>query len=184
MKSITEAIYNRRSPRSYSDKKIPENVLLELFEAARWAPSSMNEQPWLYLYAYNGTEKFNKILDSLVPFNKQWAKNASVLVVSLAKKTFDYNNKENKYYFYDAGSANQNLLLAAFNSDIYGHPMGGFESSILVNNFNIPTNIEPVCVISLGYLDSPDKLPEDLRTREIAERQRRPIEEFVIQGWG
>lgn len=183
MKSLKEAIYNRRSPRSYSTEHIPINLLEEIFDAARWAPSSMNEQPWLYLYAYNGTEKFNKILDSLVPFNQQWAKNANVLVISMAKKTFDYKGKDNKYYMYDVGSANQNLLLSAFDNNIYGHPMGGFNEAKLIEYFNIPKNIEPVCIISLGYLDSPDKLPEDLKTRELAERKRKSLTEIIVPGF-
>jgi len=183
MKSLKESIYNRRSPRSFSSAQIPEEIINQLFDAARWAPSSMNEQPWLYLFAYNGTDKFDKILESLVPFNKQWAKNASVLVVSMARKNSLYNGKPNKYYLYDTGSANQNLLLAAFDYDIYGHPMGGFDSETLIKNFNIPNDIEPVTVIALGYLDSPHKLPEDLRNREIAQRERRPIKDIIVESF-
>jgi nitroreductase len=183
MKNLTEAIYNRRSIRSYSNKQISEDLLKQIFDTARWAPSSMNEQPWLYLYAYNGTEKFKKILDSLAPFNQQWAKNASVLVLSMAKKTFEYKGKENRYYMYDVGSANQNLLLAAYANNIQGHPMGGFETKKIIESFNIPDNIEPVCIISLGYADSPDKLPQDLKERELAERKRKPLNEIIVDSF-
>lgn len=180
MKSIDELIFGRKSPRSFSDKEISEELLLKMLDAARWAPSSMNEQPWLYMYALRGTEKFEKILKSLVPFNIQWAKNASALVVSFASKNSSYNNQPNKYYAYDTGSANQNLLLYAYSHDVYGHPMGGFIADTLIQEFNVPSDIEPICVIALGYLDSPDKLSEDLKKREIAPRVRKQLNEIIV----
>ncbi len=180
MKNIDEIIFGRKSPRSFSEKELSEELLLKILDAARWAPSSMNEQPWLYMYALRGSENFNKILDALVPFNIQWAKNASALLVSFARKNSSYNNQPNKYYAYDTGSANQNLLLYAFSYDVYGHVMGGFNPEVIVKEFNVPADIEPICVIALGYLDSPDKLPEDLKKREVAERVRKPLNEIII----
>ncbi len=176
---LNDLIAKRWSPRSFSNKAIDDNLLINIFEAARWAPSSMNEQPWIYYYAKRGEPGFDKILDCLMPANKIWAKNAAVLIISAANNKYKRGNTPNRHYMYDSGSANQNLLLQALELDIYGHPMGGFDVEKTITDFLLGEEIEPICIIALGYLDQPEKLEEPYRSRETAERKRKPIDEIV-----
>ncbi|MFH0736875.1 MAG: nitroreductase family protein [bacterium] len=176
---INDLIKKRWSPRSFSEKSIENNILLSIFEAARWAPSSMNEQPWIYYYAKKSEAGFEKILNCLVPANIIWAKNADVLIISTANKKYKRGNSPNRHYMYDTGSANQNLLLQALEYDIFGHPMGGFDIEKTKNLLSLTEEIEPVCIIALGYLDKPEKLEEPHRQRETAERKRKPLEEII-----
>ena len=176
---INNLVKKRWSPRSFSEKLIENDILLSIFEAARWAPSSMNEQPWIYYYSKNGEAGFEKILDCLLPSNSVWAKNANVLIISAANKKYQRSNAPNRHYMYDTGSANQNLLLQALEYDIYGHPMGGFDVEKTKTLLSLTEEIEPICIIALGYLDKPENLEEPYRSREIAERKRKPLEEII-----
>ncbi|MDP4685618.1 MAG: nitroreductase family protein, partial [Salibacteraceae bacterium] len=119
-------ITKRWSARSFAEKPISESELNTLIEAASWAASSMNEQPWHYLIAKKGSASFQKMVDCLMAGNQPWAKNASVLLLSLARKNFASNGKPNRHAMHDVGAANTTLLLQAANMDIYGHMMGGY----------------------------------------------------------
>lgn len=179
---VNELIRKRWSARSFSEKEITDDELNTIFEASSWAFSSMNYQPWRYIYVKRSDkEKFEKFVDCLSEGNKPWAKNASVLIFSLAKKNYD-DGVKNISALHDVGAANANLILQAVSMNIYGHLMGGYSRSKAIELFNIDTEeYEPVVFIALGYLDAPEKLDEPFRTREITPRTRKSIDEFVIK---
>ena len=178
---IIDVIRNRWSPRSYSTRQITPADMNTILEAASWAPSASNEQPWEYYYAFNGTEGFQKLHDGLVPFNQTWAKNASVLVAAVARKNFAANGNSNKWAQHDLGMANATLFLQASAMDIHAHGMGGFDSHIISLALDLGEDKELVCMIALGYLDEADKLAEPYRTRELAPRERKPLADFAKQ---
>jgi nitroreductase len=175
---INEMIAKRWSPRSFSSKQIPDAELKSLFEAAHWSFSSMNEQPWKYLFAYNGEHAFDRMIECLMSGNQPWAKNASVIILSIANRLFS-NDKINRHAFHDVGAANMNLLLEAADRNIYGHLMGGFDVDHTREEFKLSEDEEPVVFIAVGYLDDPEKLPEPFRKREVLPRSRKKIEEFI-----
>ncbi len=178
---VHKVILERWSARSFSDKPIEQQELDTIFEAASWAPSSMNEQPWMYVYAVKGTPMFDKMADTLMAGNQPWAKNAAVLIASLARKNHANNGMTNKYNWYDTGSANQNLLLQAASIGILGHVMGGFHRAQAEELLDLPEEIELVCFIALGYNAPADDLEEPFRSRELTPRNRNPISAFVFE---
>jgi nitroreductase len=172
-------ITKRWSARSFAEKPISESELNTLIEAASWAASSMNEQPWHYLIAKKGSASFQKMVDCLMAGNQPWAKNASVLLLSLARKNFASNGKPNRHAMHDVGAANTTLLLQAANMDIYGHMMGGYHHDATIEAFEIDENeFEISCFIALGYLDAPEALEEPFRTRELTARSRKAVNEI------
>jgi nitroreductase len=181
--NINRSLFRRWSPLSFSSKEIQRDDMNRIFSASAWAASSMNEQPWFYYYTFKkDKDTFNEYLNCLMPGNIVWAKNANVLVLSLAKKHFDRNQKLNRHYMHDVGAANAQLLIQATDMDIYGHIMGGFDIDKTIKTFNIESNIEPVCFIALGYLDDPDFLDEPYKSRELTERTRKDISSFTFEG--
>jgi nitroreductase len=177
---VLEVIKNRKSRRAYADKPIEVAKIKSLFEAAKWAPSSMNDQPWTYIYATKDQpELWNKIFDALNDSNKVWAKDAPLLVVSLARKYFSLNGKPNGSAKYDLGAANAFLTLQATAMDLNLHQMGGYHHDVLVANLNIPDDYELGVIMAIGYLGNPDMLPDNLKQRELAPRVRHVQREFV-----
>ncbi|MGB8458416.1 MAG: nitroreductase family protein [Candidatus Acidiferrum sp.] len=183
---IHDLIRNRWSPRAFSDKPVEPNVLVSLFEAARWAPSSSNEQPWAYLVATkDDAENFAKLLSVLVDFNAGWAKGAPVLVLAVSELKFRANGTPNRNAFYDTGAATALLSVEATARGLAVHQMAGFDHAKAKQVFEIPADCEPIAAIALGYPGDPDSLPEKLRDREVAPRTRKPLSEFVMSGrWG
>lgn len=177
-RDILRQISERWSPRSFSEKEISNEVLETMFEAASWAPSAMNGQPWEYLYARKGTVEFDTFVELLMPGNQAWAKNANVLVLSIAKR-FLPNGNENRHYLHDVGAANTLLLTQAVEHGVYGHMMGGYYHDKTINELGITDDKEPVCFIALGYLGEPEDLDEPFKSRELAKRTRFPVSEFV-----
>lgn len=177
---IMEVIKNRWSARSFSDKTISENDLRTLFEAASWAFSANNAQPWEYIYAHReDSEAFRKLHSCLMAGNLPWTKNAAVLMAVLAHKKLE-NGHENKAAKHDVGSANATLMLQATSMNIYGHVMGGFDANKAIEILNINTEVsEPIVFIALGYLDEAEKLDEPFKTRELTPRTRKPLVEIV-----
>lgn len=175
---VIDLIKNRWSPRSYFQEEIEQNDLDTILEAASWAPSANNEQPWQYIYAHRGTAGFDVLKSALNPANAAWAKDASVLIAAVARKTFAANEMPNRSAMHDLGMANANLLLQALTMNIYGHLIGGFDREKLTADLGLTTDQDAVCMIALGFLDVPEKLEEPLRTRETQARQRKAIEEF------
>lgn len=177
---VIDVIKNRWSARSFSDKAISETDLHTLFEAASWAFSANNAQPWEFIYAHKeDTAAFQKLHSCLVGGNQPWTKNAAVLMAVIAHKKLE-NGHENKAANHDVGSANATLMLQATSMNIYGHVIGGFDMNKTVELLNIDTETtEPVVFIALGYLDSPEKLEEPFKTREITPRTRKPLERII-----
>lgn len=183
--NVHELIKKRWSARSFSEKEITQEELDTILEAAGLAFSSMNYQPWRYIYAFKkDSESFSKLADCLSGGNKPWAKEASVLIMSLAKKKFD-DGIPNTSALHDVGAANATLMLQATSMNIYGHLMGGFDKEKATELFNIDrAEYEPVVFIALGYLDKPEKLNEPFKTREVTPRTRKEISEFVTEFQG
>lgn len=177
---VIDVIKNRWSARSFSDKPISEKEMHTLFEAASWAFSSSNIQPWHFVYAHKeDKEAFDKLHGCLLGGNQPWTKNAAVLMAVLAHKKLE-NGHENKAAKHDVGSANATLMLQATSMNIYGHVMGGFDANKAVETLNINTEVhEPVVFIALGYLDAAEKLEEPFKTRELTPRTRKPLVEIV-----
>jgi nitroreductase len=182
---IHELIRERWSPRAFLDKSVPPEILRSLFEAARWAPSSNNEQPWVYLVTTkDDTENFEKMVGVLVEFNANWAQHAPVLALSVAHLMMR-DGKPNRVALHDVGSASAQLTFEANSRGLSVHQMAGFYVEKAREAFGIPPDWEPVAAMAMGYPGSPDALPQRLRERELAPRTRKPLEEFVMTGtWG
>jgi nitroreductase len=178
---VIELIRKRWSARSFAETMLEQTQLDTLFEAASWAASSGNEQPWQYVYAFRGTEGFEKLWDCLDKGNQIWTKRASVLMASVKRTIIEKSQKENHWSSHDTGMANAHLFLQAISMDIYPHPMAGFDKDKLTSLLGLTEHQEPVCMIALGYLDSPEKLEEPFRTRELTPRTRKPIESFTTK---
>ena len=184
--TLHELIRNRWSPRAFAEKLVPPEVLRSLFEAARWAPSSNNEQPWAYLVATkDNPENFAKMLGVLVEFNANWAKHAPVLALSVAHAKTQRDGKPNRVALHDVGSATAQLTFEANARGLQVYQMAGFDAEKARETFAIPPDWEPVAALAIGYPGDPESLPEKLRDRELAPRTRKPAGEFVMSGsWG
>jgi nitroreductase len=183
---VHEVIKNRWSPRAFSEQPVRPEVLRSLFEAARWAPSSNNEQPWAYLVATkDDAENFAKMLGVLVEFNVSWAKHAPVLALSVGHQNANRDGKPNRVALHDVGSATAQLTFEANVRGLFVHQMAGFDMEKARQAFAIPPDWEPVAAIAIGYPGNPESLPDKLRERELAPRTRKPVGEFVMTGrWG
>jgi nitroreductase len=180
---IHELILKRWSPRAFAPRPVEEEKLMSLFEAMRWAASSMNEQPWRIIYAVKeDAERYATMLDCLVEGNRIWANTAPVLVLTMVKTHFARNGQPNRWAFHDLGLAIGNLSIQAAALDIYVHNMGGFAAEKARVAFRIPDDLEPVTMIAIGYLGDTEILPESLKARELLARERKPLEELIIGG--
>jgi nitroreductase len=180
---VLEVILQRWSPRAFAEKDISSADLKTLFEAARWAPSSNNEQPWRFLIGRRGDATYQKIFDSLVDFNKSWVKSAPVLLLSVAKKTFTPKSNPNRHALHDTGAATAFLSLQATALGFHTHHMAGFDPETARASFAIPSDYEPCSVTAIGYAGDPGTLPDSLRQREEAPRERNSVEKFVFSSW-
>ena len=183
---VHELIRERRSPLAYSDRPVGTEELRSLLEAARWAASSFNQQPWHFIVATKeDPAEYERLLGCIVPGNVVWARNAPVLMLSVAKLTFDANGAPNRHALHDTGQAAAQLALQATALGLGVHQMGGFDAARAREVFSIPEGYEPVAAIAVGYPGDPESLPESLRVRASAPRTRRELGEFVFTGrWG
>ena len=183
---IHELIRERWSPRAFADQPVRGEVLRSLFEAARWAPSSNNEQPWAFIVATKDDHAtHSKLLSTLVQFNQVWARNAPVLGIAVSELAFAGNGHPNRNAFYDTGAAMANLTQEANSRGLLVHQMAGFDPHKAIDLFSIPTGWEPIAAFVLGYPGDPQSLPENLREREFGPRTRKPLADFVMSGsWG
>ena len=178
---IHDLISRRWSPRAFSDRRVSSEKLLSLFEAARWAPSCNNKQPWSFLVAHKGDQKeFQRILECLAEGNRVWAQHAPVLMVSVARMGFNDTGELNRHAWHDVGLAVANLVFQATALDLVVHQMAGFDNNLTRQTFEIPEGYEPVTAIALGYPGDPDSLPDPLRERELAMRTRKPLVDIVF----
>ncbi|HMW40194.1 MAG: nitroreductase family protein [Saprospiraceae bacterium] len=173
-------IKNRWSARAFDGSPLSVTELNTLLEAAAWAPSANNEQPWIYYYAHRNTEAFKSLWDCLVEGNRPWTAQAAVLMIACTRTTFEQTGKHNGSAEHDLGLANANLLTQATGMNIYGHIMGGFDRAKATALLQLPDNIRPMYMIALGKLGDPASLEEPYKSRELAPRSRKPLDEIVI----
>ncbi len=183
---VHELIRERWGPRAFSEKAVSPEILQSLFEAARWAPSSNNEQPWAFLVGTRGDgDTFRKILGTLVEFNQTWAKHAPVLAIAVSELAFAKNGHSNRNASYDTGAAVSQLTTEATSRGLFVHQMAGFDPHKAAETFAVPNGWEPIAAFAIGYAGDPQTLPESLRERELAPQTRKPLHEFVMSGqWG
>lgn len=182
---IHPLLSQRWSPRAFADRPVEPARLVALLEAARWAPSSYNEQPWHFIVAPRvETESFDRLLGCLSRGNASWAGKAPVLMLAVAQLV-DEDGDPNRHAFYDVGQAVAQMALQALDLGLYMHQMAGFDVEKAQQVFAIPTQFEPAAAIALGYLGDPAGLPERYREGEVRPRSRKPLAEFVFAGqWG
>jgi nitroreductase len=183
---IHELISHRWSPRAFDPRPIETEKLRSLFEAARWASSSYNAQPWYFIVGTkDDPENYKKVLDSFVEFNQGWAKNAPVVALSVAAHKMPHDGSQNRHAFHDVGQAAANLALQATAEGLQVHQMAGIIPDKARQIFSIPADFEAVAGFAIGYPGDPTTLPDMLREREHGPRERRPVSSFVFTGhWG
>ena len=179
--NINPLILNRWSPRSMTGEELDDDILMTLFEAARWAPSSFNNQPWRFIYAKRNTEHWDRFLSLLLEGNRLWAKNAAVLVVVVSRKTFEYDEKPSITHQFDAGATWENLALEASSRGLVTHGMEGFDYEKARRDLQIPDNFSVMAMIAIGKRGPKENLPPKLQEKEFP-NNRKPLEEIVMQG--
>jgi len=183
---INDLIANRWSPYAFSDRPVSKADLQSLFEAARWAPSSYNEQPWRYIVASKeNAAEFAKVLSCLVEGNQAWAKAVPVLALGCTSLNFERNGTPNAAAVHDLGLGSAQICFEATNRGLSVHQMIGILPDKARELFHIPAGAQAVTGIAIGYAADPNGLPEAMKTRETSPRSRKPLSEFVFSGdWG
>ncbi len=183
---IHELLRRRWSPRAFADREVEPEKLRALWEAARWAPSSSNEQPWSFVVARREDRaEFDRLLGCLVEGNVVWARHAPVLMLAVARLSFERSGRTNRHALYDVGQAVACLTVQATALGLHVHQMAGFDAQRARATFDVPDGQEPATAVAIGYLGEPDSLPDALRERELAPRSRRPLGGMVFTGrWG
>jgi nitroreductase len=179
---ILDLFVKRWSPRSMSGAPLSESELMRLFEAARWAPSTYNEQEWRFLYAMNGGAHWSTFFGLLLEANQQWCKNAAVLVVVLSHKVFTRNGNPNPVHTFDAGLASQNLLLQGAEMGLVCHGMAGFDRGKARRELKVPDDYDVEAMIAIGHPADTDVLPEKYRPMDLEPSQRKPVREIAEEG--
>jgi nitroreductase len=169
----------RRSPRAYDPAAVlSDDQIRRLLEAARWAPSAANSQPWRFILGRRGDAVFQRIYDTLAPGNRRWADRAGALLVGLAEVA-RADGQPNPYAGYDLGQALAHLSVQAEHEGLVVHQMGGFAADKVRVELGVPEGTDPFVVAAIGHAADPASLPDDLRERETAPRSRRPLTELV-----
>ena len=180
---VEDLFLRRWSPRAFADKAVSNEDLKTIFEAARWAASSFNEQPWRFFLGKRGDATYQKILDVLVEFNQGWAKSAPVLIFSVAGNKFAANGQKNGYAIHDTGTATGYLSLQATALGLHTHAMAGFDRERARRAFNVSHDYDIGAVTALGYLGDPSTLHDQMRSQEVSPRSRKPLSEIVLTDW-
>ena len=183
---IHELLAERWSPYGFEDRPVAQADLRSLFEAARWAASSYNEQPWNFFVATKeNPEEFARLLSCFVEANQEWAKAAPVLVLGVVSLKFSRNNKDNRAAVHDLGLAAGNLVVEATARGLCVHQMIGILPDKAREVYQIPEHYEAWTAMAIGYKADPAKLPDALKERDLTPRQRKPLSQFVFTGkWG
>ena len=179
--SINPLILSRWSPRSMTGEELGDDDIMSLFEAARWAPSSFNNQPWRFIYAKRNTEHWDRLFNLLVDVNKTWAKNAALLAVVISRKNFEFNEKPARTHQFDAGSAWENLALEASSRGIVAHGMQGFDYEKAKTELRIPADFEVMAMIAIGKRGPKDNLPTELQDKEKP-NDRKALKDIIMEG--
>ncbi len=178
---VDPVFVHRWSPRAMSGEPISNEQLMTLLEAARWAPSSYNEQPWRVMYAKRDTPAWARHLGLLMEANQVWCKNAAVLLLFVSKKTFAKNNKPNPVHVFDCGSAWENLALQGAQMGLVIHGMAGFDVERARKELGVPDDFTVCAMAAIGKLGLTEDLPENLRSIE-APSGRKPVTEWAFEG--
>lgn len=183
---IHELIHKRWSPRSFDSRTVESVKLIQLLEAARWAPSWRNDQPWRFIVATKeDPETYRRLFDCLKPGNQRWACLAPVLMLATAKRSYDHSDETNPITLYDTGQAVAQLTIEALSHGLYVHQMGGIDHEKTYLTYGIPPGYQPIVALAIGYLGQTTDLPQDLRRREDAPRTRLPLSDLVFSdAWG
>jgi nitroreductase len=180
---VETVIQKRWSPLAFSPQPIEPEKICQVLEAARWAASSYNEQPWSFIVAtQDNPEEFNRLLGCLAEGNQEWAKAAPVLMLSVAKLYFEKTGEENRHALHDVGAAGANLALEATALGLVIHQMAGFDVGKATETYGVPDGYAPVAAIALGYPGNPHTLSERLQQRESSPRTRKSLTQFVFSG--
>jgi nitroreductase len=176
----------RWSPRAFAPHPIAPDQLARLLEAARWAPSCYNEQPWAFFVAHaDDKPAFAQMLDCLVEFNRSWASAAPLLILTVAHENFARNGKPNAHARHDVGLAIANLTTQATSEGLAVHQMAGILPDKIRTTYGVPDDWSPVTAVAVGYPGDPQDLSESLRERELTPRERKPFASFVFHdAWG
>ncbi len=177
---IDKQFLDRWSPRAFSDRAVTEEQVLTVLEAARWAPSASNLQPWRFFYGIRGQAEFDTLLSLLVPFNEGWAKNAGALIFITSVTSFD-GSRQNITNSFDAGSAFMSLSLQAHSMGLIAHGMAGIEYDKVPLVLRLPENLKVEAAVAIGYQGEVSSLAEALQKRE-APSQRQPLADMVFKG--
>jgi nitroreductase len=179
---VHELIVERWSPRAFDPRPVDASQIRSLLEAARWAASSFNEQPWTFLVARReDTERFETMLGCLMSANQSWAGNAGVLILTVAKRTFSRNDRPNRVADHDIGLAAASLTFQATALGLQVHQMAGIEMDKIRETYNVPAGYDPVTAIAIGHQGALEDLPEELQGLEKQPRQRKPQSEWVFE---
>ncbi|MFH2203463.1 MAG: nitroreductase family protein [Elusimicrobiota bacterium] len=173
---VNELFINRWSPRAFSGEPLSEKQVRSLIEAAKWAPSCYNSQPWRIVYARKGTGSWNKLFNLLVPFNQSWAKESGALFVFLSRTHFEHNDQPNAAHAYDTGAAWMSLALQAAAMGLAAHGMGGFDHERARADLDVPEGYEVQAMAAVGVPADKIKLPEELRAQEAPSGRKRLAE--------
>jgi len=179
---VLEIIQERWSPYSFSSVPVEEYKLKAMMEAAGYAPSCNNEQPWIFVFTtLQNREVFDDYLGFMVDSNRVWAKHAYAIIISMARTKFSYNGKPNRFAMHDTGMAVTNLLLQALAMDVYVHQMGGFSVEKVKEYFKLNDDIEPIAMMAVGYIGEGVSLNPELLKRDEKRRPRKSVNEFVFK---
>ena len=179
--SINPLILSRWSPRSMTGEELGDDDIMSLFEAARWAPSSFNNQPWRFIYAKRNTGYWDRLFNLLVDANKTWAKNAALLAVVISRKNFEFNEKPARTHQFDAGSAWENLALEASSRGIVAHGMQGFDYEKAITELGIPADFEVLAMVAIGKRGPKENLPAELQDKEKP-NDRKALKDIIMEG--
>jgi len=180
---IADIFIKRWSSRALSDKPITTEELMPLFEAARWAPSAYNEQPWRFVYTHRETKLWHELLATLIPVNQSWAKNSAVLIVVLSKNLFDKTGEQSQWHSFDVGAAWMSLALQASLNKLIVHAMGGFDYDKVKEILHVPSEFNVEIMMAVGKPGKKESLPPELQAREMP-NDRKPLSEIVFEGGG
>jgi nitroreductase len=179
---INELIRKRKSIVLFSDMPISRELIDELFEAAHWAPSSNNIQPWRFVYAVKGEPEYDRLFECLSEKNKEWVQHAPMLLLSVAQIVNEYNNRENIYAWHDTGMAYATLAFQALSLGLSIHPMGGYDREMAATRAQLPEGYVPVAMAAIGYKSDSENFPAHLIEKENRQRTRKPVSEIVFHG--
>ena len=183
---VHDLVARRWSPRIFADRPVSDADLHSILEAARWAPSCFNEQPWRLIVATrDNPADYQRLLACMVPFNQDWAKSAPVVMITVAAMNFERNGKDNRHAYHDVGLASAQLALQATDLGLSVHFMAGFDADAVRETFAVPEGFEPVAAVALGYAEDRDALTDEQRAAEYGPRERKPLSAVIVgQSWG